>query len=217
MVGLAENGPLLVGLLHMCFLVEGRLLPESMEAHRDEVLLNAGAQAALSMAMGYGGVPPLRYALTVSVDTLAAMSQHLSSLSSRTHRMILSQPLVTENLFRREHHVGASVFEAALTANYATKVAEIPLITQRVPQGLFAGALYWSAKSRPMGLTFVQSALVHRATGYTRHLPLVYIREPSGTGPATGIRVGRNRPHHRDGEASKRGVRQLHRTSASDW
>ncbi|CAL1154007.1 unnamed protein product, partial [Cladocopium goreaui] len=43
-------------------------------------------------------------------------------------------------------------------------------------QGIFTGALYSSSKLRGLGLglTFIQSALIHRSTGYTRHLPLVY-------------------------------------------
>ena len=185
----------------MCLLVEHKLIPDSLEAQRDEVLVNSGAQAALSMLLGYGAVAPIKYNLVVSQETLAAMCQHLSTLGARTHRMLLTQGLVCKNLYRREHHVGGSVFEAALTANYATKVADIPLLTARASQGLFSGSLYWSAKSRSMGLTYLQAALVHKATGYTRHLPLVY-----GSLPA---RARRLESASVDGAPSERGIRSI--------
>ena len=104
------------------------------------------------------------------------MCQHASSIAAAMHRLLPTHPQVTESLFRREHHVGSSVFEAALVSNYAVTVAECgESYTTRPAQGPICGVLYWSCKSRPLGLAFIPAALVNGGHGlHTRHLPLVF-------------------------------------------
>ena len=171
---LVDSPPMLVGLLTLADIAGVRSLPDIVERARDYACVAYATQTALSYVLGTSRITPVWRPITVTGESLAQAGGHLSALADMLHKMQLAQPFVAESLFRREHHLGSSVFECALAANWPTKVADVSATVSRTQQGLMTGYLYHSAKGRPLGLTFMQSALINRATGYSRHLPLVF-------------------------------------------
>lgn len=105
---------------------------------------------------------------------MVAASNELGAMAAYAQRVIAASPLIAESLYRKAHHVGASSFDTLLFANFICKTTDVSTITQRHVAGLLAGLGYFFGKSRAIGLSFVQAALVNRAGGYPRHVALVF-------------------------------------------
>ena len=86
-------------------------------------------------------------------DVIFDQQARLGSIAAYAQRIIAATPFIAESPYRKSHHVGSSVFDTLLCANFITRTTDVAPITQRHTAGLLAGLAYFSGKNRTMGLT----------------------------------------------------------------
>lgn len=143
--------------------------------------------------------------VVVNLESLVAASSQLGAMAAYAQRVIAATLLIAESLSSKSHHVGSSVFDTLLFANFISKTTDVSSISQRDVAGLLSGLGYFSGKSRTMGLTFLQAALVNRASGSPRHVAL----RATSRDASPRIKYGRSSAAWRNGSSDQSSVEAL--------